>query len=194
MHSGRLSSGSSGGGGGVKPLVTLAHQSHSQQHLQHQGIWEPAAAWAAHQHTLACSSHCSSSSSVSQSAVLTPTPPPPPAGALYTRNAYAEVSAAINPVMPGGEHRTKDTEGVCLRIKGDGKGYACVLTTEDGSRWGAEQVARRAWSGQQSRMAACCVLLHSQAAAEASTAALEDAAPLSPGPSAPALCCLDAVP
>jgi hypothetical protein len=47
------------------------------------------------------------------------------------------VSAPLNPLLPGGDHRTKDTEGLCLRIKGDGKGYACVLTTEDGSRCAA---------------------------------------------------------
>jgi hypothetical protein len=60
------------------------------------------------------------------------------------------VAAELNPLMPGGEHRTKDTEGVSLRVKGDGKGYACVLTNEDGFRWGAGQ-ARRAWQAAGAR-------------------------------------------
>lgn len=54
-------------------------------------------------------------------------------GALFTRGAVAEVGAELNPRMPGGDHRTAGTEGLSLRVKGDGQLYGCVLTT---SAWG----------------------------------------------------------
>ena len=44
----------------------------------------------------------------------------------------AEVGANINAVMPGGDHRTADTEGLVMRLRGDGKQYAIVLKTSKG--------------------------------------------------------------
>ena len=51
---------------------------------------------------------------------------------LYQRGAVAEVGANINAVMPGGDHRTADTEGLVMRLRGDGKQYAIVLKTSEG--------------------------------------------------------------
>ena len=52
-------------------------------------------------------------------------------GVLYQRGAIAEVGAEISSVLPGGEHRTADTEGLVLRLRGDGKQYALVLKTSE---------------------------------------------------------------
>ena len=41
----------------------------------------------------------------------------------------AEVGANINSVLPGGDHRTADTEGLVMRLRGDGKQYALVIKT-----------------------------------------------------------------
>lgn len=53
------------------------------------------------------------------------------AGVLYQRGAVAEVGANINAVMPGGDHRTANTEGLVMRLRGDGKQYAIVLKTSE---------------------------------------------------------------
>ena len=51
------------------------------------------------------------------------------AGALYTRGAVAEVGADVEPTLPKGGHRTSGTEGLVMRVRGDGKMYTCLLTT-----------------------------------------------------------------
>lgn len=56
---------------------------------------------------------------------------------LYQRAAVAEVGADVAAAMPGGEHRTALTEGVVLRLRGDGKQYACVVKMDDGKRYSA---------------------------------------------------------
>ena len=50
-------------------------------------------------------------------------------GVLYQRGAVAEVGANVNSVLPGGDHRTAHTEGLVMRLRGDGKQYALVLKT-----------------------------------------------------------------
>ena len=50
-------------------------------------------------------------------------------GALFSRGAVAEVGADLNPKLPGGEGRTKDTEGLTLRVKAEGHVYGCVVRT-----------------------------------------------------------------
>lgn len=56
---------------------------------------------------------------------------------LYQRAAAAEVGADVAVLMPGGEHRTALTEGLVLRLRGDGKQYACVVKMDDGKRFSA---------------------------------------------------------
>lgn len=58
-------------------------------------------------------------------------------GVLYQRDAIAEVGAKISSLMPGGEHRTLDTEGLTMRLRGDGKQYTAVLQTEEGHKYTA---------------------------------------------------------
>jgi hypothetical protein len=53
-------------------------------------------------------------------------------GVLYQRDAVAEVGAKISSLLPGGEHRTQGTEGLVMRLRGDGKQYTCILRTEEG--------------------------------------------------------------
>lgn len=50
-------------------------------------------------------------------------------GALFSKGAFAEVGADINPLLPGGDHRLADTEGITMRVKSEGHTYACVLRT-----------------------------------------------------------------
>jgi hypothetical protein len=50
-------------------------------------------------------------------------------GALFTRGAFAEVGADLNPLLPGGESRLAGTEGITMRVKSEGHTYACVLRT-----------------------------------------------------------------
>lgn len=64
-------------------------------------------------------------------------------GAMFTRGAVAECGADLNPQLPGGDHRTAGTEGLTLRIQGDGQLFACVVTT--GESWRAR---RRGVSGR----------------------------------------------
>lgn len=56
-------------------------------------------------------------------------------GALFSRNAIAEVGAKLNPKLPGGEDRFGGCEALTMRVKGEGHTYACVLRTGDGSRY-----------------------------------------------------------
>ena len=58
-------------------------------------------------------------------------------GVLYQRDAVAEVGANISSKLPGGEHRTQGTEGLVMRLRGDGKQFTCVLGTEQGHRYTA---------------------------------------------------------
>ncbi|KAG1670564.1 hypothetical protein FOA52_012136 [Chlamydomonas sp. UWO 241] len=58
-------------------------------------------------------------------------------GVLYQRGAVAEVGAKVDGLMPGGEHRTAGTEGVVMRLRGDGKPYALVVKTTDGHAYAA---------------------------------------------------------
>lgn len=53
------------------------------------------------------------------------------AGALFNRGAFAEVGAELNPLLPGGDERLKDTEGLTLRVRAEGHTYACVLRTRE---------------------------------------------------------------
>ena len=53
-------------------------------------------------------------------------------GSLIQRNAFAEVGAAVAPRLPGGDLRTANTEGLALRVRGDGNVYTCVLSTGTG--------------------------------------------------------------
>jgi hypothetical protein len=53
------------------------------------------------------------------------------AGALFNRGAFAEVGAQLNPLLPGGDERLKDTEGLTLRVRAEGHTYACVLRTRE---------------------------------------------------------------
>mmetsp|Transcript_37095 Transcript_37095/g.82525 ORF Transcript_37095/g.82525 Transcript_37095/m.82525 type:complete len:614 (+) Transcript_37095:97-1938(+) len=56
-------------------------------------------------------------------------------GKLMQRGAIAEVGAKLSSKLPDGEHRTKDTEGLTLRVRGDAHQYACVLETADGHKY-----------------------------------------------------------
>lgn len=64
----------------------------------------------------------------------------------------AEVGARLKQLMPGGEHRTQGTEGLVMRVRGDGQAYLCILETEDGNRcvcvcaWGKGRGGHR-WAG-----------------------------------------------
>eukprot|EP00798_Chlamydomonas_sp_ICE-L_P007042 gene7042-138_t len=58
-------------------------------------------------------------------------------GCLPQRGAIAEVGAKMTPLLPEGEHRTKATEGLVLRVRGDGHQYTCVLRTTEGFRFAA---------------------------------------------------------
>lgn len=53
------------------------------------------------------------------------------AGALFNRGAFAEVGAELNPQLPGGDERLKDTEGLTMRVRAEGHIYACVLRTSE---------------------------------------------------------------
>lgn len=53
------------------------------------------------------------------------------AGALFNRGAFAEVGAELNPLLPGGDERLKDTEGLTMRVRAEGHVYACVLRTRE---------------------------------------------------------------
>lgn len=58
------------------------------------------------------------------------------AGALFNRGAFAEVGAELDPLLPGGDERLKDTEGLTLRVRAEGHVYACVLRTREcGKGW-----------------------------------------------------------
>mmetsp|Transcript_1916 Transcript_1916/g.4855 ORF Transcript_1916/g.4855 Transcript_1916/m.4855 type:complete len:692 (+) Transcript_1916:52-2127(+) len=53
-------------------------------------------------------------------------------GSLIQRNAFAEIGAPVEQKLPGGDQRTANTEGLTLRVRGDGNIYTCILTTDDG--------------------------------------------------------------
>ncbi|KAF5841365.1 hypothetical protein DUNSADRAFT_13233 [Dunaliella salina] len=53
-------------------------------------------------------------------------------GSLIQRNAFAEIGAPVEQKLPGGDPRTANTEGLTLRLRGDGNIYTCILTTDDG--------------------------------------------------------------
>jgi hypothetical protein len=55
-----------------------------------------------------------------------------PAGSLFTRGAWAEVGAKLSAKLPAGESRTGSTQGIVMRIRGDGQPYALVLGTGEG--------------------------------------------------------------
>lgn len=57
------------------------------------------------------------------------------AGALFNRGAFAEVGAELDPLLPGGDERLRDTEGLTLRVRAEGHVYACVLRTREGFRY-----------------------------------------------------------
>lgn len=63
-------------------------------------------------------------------------------GVLYQKGAVAEVGAKLSAILSGGEHRTASTEGLVLRLRGDGKQYACVLRTKDGKKYSARFATR----------------------------------------------------
>jgi hypothetical protein len=67
-------------------------------------------------------------------------------GALFTRNAVAEVGAKLNPKLPGGDDRFAGCEALTLRVKGEGHTYAAVLVTSDGSRYVARFPSRLRYS------------------------------------------------
>jgi hypothetical protein len=67
-------------------------------------------------------------------------------GALFTRNAIAEVGAKLNRKLPGGDDRFGGCEAITMRLKGEGHTYACVLTTSDGSRYAARFPTRLRYS------------------------------------------------
>ena len=51
------------------------------------------------------------------------------AGSLVQRSAFAELGAPVDPRLPAGDKRTANTEGLTLRLRGDGNVYTCILTT-----------------------------------------------------------------
>ncbi|GBF94200.1 hypothetical protein Rsub_06470 [Raphidocelis subcapitata] len=63
-------------------------------------------------------------------------------GALFTRNAIAEVGTKLNPKLPGGDERFAGCEALTLRAKGEGHTYALVLTTAEGARYVARFPSR----------------------------------------------------
>lgn len=63
------------------------------------------------------------------------------AGALFNRGAFAEVGAELDPLLPGGDERLKDTEGLTLRVRAEGHTYACVLRTRECDTKGSMVVA-----------------------------------------------------
>lgn len=58
-------------------------------------------------------------------------------GILMARGAIAEVGARISSKLPGGDHRMAHTEGLALRVRGDGHFYLCIVETVGGARYGA---------------------------------------------------------
>ncbi len=66
-------------------------------------------------------------------------------GNLAARGALAEVGAELSPRLPGGEHRTVNTEGLVLRVRGDGHAYLLILATEEGHRYGARFPTREGY-------------------------------------------------
>ncbi|KAF8062069.1 HCF173 [Scenedesmus sp. PABB004] len=65
-------------------------------------------------------------------------------GALFSRGAFAEVGADLNPLLPGGDERLAGTEGLTLRVKSEGHTYACVLRTAEGHSYAARFPTRPA--------------------------------------------------
>lgn len=70
------------------------------------------------------------------------------------RGAIAEVGARLDPKLPGGDLRTAGTEGLVLRVRGDGHFYLVILETEDGDRCGAPPRARMPAHAMRRRPAA----------------------------------------
>ncbi|KXZ49366.1 hypothetical protein GPECTOR_22g960 [Gonium pectorale] len=66
-------------------------------------------------------------------------------GNLMSRGAIAEVGARLTALLPGGEHRTAGTEGLVLRVRGDGHSYLCILETTEGHRYGARFPTREGY-------------------------------------------------
>ncbi|MEW5313772.1 MAG: hypothetical protein WDW38_005311 [Sanguina aurantia] len=67
-------------------------------------------------------------------------------GVLFQRGAFAEVGAELNPTMKLGGHRTKDSEGLIMRIKGDSHVYVVVLGTSDGQMYGSRFLSTSSYS------------------------------------------------
>lgn len=63
-------------------------------------------------------------------------------GQLYQRGAIAEVGAPMDSTLPKGEHRTSGTEGLALRIKGDGHIFTLVVRTERKETYSARFLTR----------------------------------------------------
>lgn len=59
------------------------------------------------------------------------------AGILCNRGALAEVGAELEERLPKGDSRVVDTEGLTLRVLGDGNVYSLVLRTVDSHRYAA---------------------------------------------------------
>lgn len=68
------------------------------------------------------------------------------AGNLPTRGACAEVGADISERLPRGESRTAGTEGLSMRLRGDGHTYTCILRTSDGLKYAARFPTRNGYS------------------------------------------------
>ncbi|GLC35476.1 hypothetical protein PLESTB_000203300 [Pleodorina starrii] len=66
-------------------------------------------------------------------------------GTLMSRGAIAEVGARLAPTLPGGQHRTAGTEGIVMRVRGDGHAYLAILESEDGYRYGARFPTREGY-------------------------------------------------
>ncbi|KAG2500720.1 hypothetical protein HYH03_001485 [Edaphochlamys debaryana] len=66
-------------------------------------------------------------------------------GSLGTRGAIAEVGASLTEALPGGEHRTAGTEGLVLRVRGDGHSYLTILESAEGHRYGARFPTREGY-------------------------------------------------
>lgn len=67
------------------------------------------------------------------------------AGNLPSRGAYAEVGADITSRLPKGDSRTAGTEGLSLRLRGDGHSYTCILRCAGGHRYAARFPTRNGY-------------------------------------------------
>lgn len=65
-------------------------------------------------------------------------------GSVYSRDGYAQVGATVN-ALPHGKD-LKNTEGLLMRVLGDGQQYSVVVETKDGDSYTAKVTTRQGFS------------------------------------------------